>query len=144
MKGEYIMKKLIALVLAVLIFAGLCACGSGESVTFKSEHVCDVHGVYISPITEDEWGDSLNYAVIKKGGSITIDFKKFAGESPDYDVGVLDDTDMLYEFYEVPLAVGDTLTFSGVGSFGTLTVTGTDGAVKTYDGEGSKVETTTD
>lgn len=138
------MKKLIALILALLIFAGLCACGSGESITFTSNHICAVHGVYISSVTQDQWGDSLNYAVIKKGNSINIDFQKFAGDSAEYDIGVLDDTDMFYEFYEVPLAVGDTLTFNGVGMFGHLTVTGTDGTETTYDGQGSTVETTTD
>ena len=136
------MKKLIALLLAVLIFASLCACGSGESITFKSEHICDVHGVYISSVTEEEWGDPMNYSIIKKGSSININFKKFAGEGAEYDIGILDDTDMLYEFYEVPLAVGDTLSFSGVGMFGTLTVTGADGSVQTYKGEGTEVETT--
>lgn len=138
------MKKLLALALAVLLLAGLCACGPGESITFKSEHLCTIQAIYISPVSKDEWGDPLNYYVLKKDNSLNISFQKFAGDSAEYDVGVLDDTDMFYEFYEVPLAVGDTLSFSGVGMFGTLTVTGTDGAVQTYTGEGSEVETTTD
>lgn len=136
------MKKLFALALVTLLLVGLCACGSSEQITFTSDHLSPIHGIYISPVTEDSWGDPLNYYVLKKGSSLKIDFEKFAGDSATYDVGILDETDMLYEIFEVPLAVGDTLSFSGVGMFGTLTVTGADGTVNTYKGEGNTVDTT--
>lgn len=128
------MKKLIALLLAVLLFASLCACGSGESVTFKNDLSSSIHGVYISPTTDEEWTDRLNYAIIRAGGSITIDFEKFAGDTPYYDVGVVDENNMNYDVYEVPLAIGDTLALSAENDVAVLTVTSTDGSVKTYDG----------
>ncbi len=128
------MKKLIALLLAVLLFASLCACGSGESVTFKNDLSSAIHGVYISPSTDEEWTDRLNYAILRSGGSITIDFDKFAGETPYYDIGVVDENNMNYDIYEVPLAVGDTLALSAENDVAVLTVTGQDGTVNTYDG----------
>ena len=138
------MKRIITLVLALLLLAALCGCTPAESITFKNDHLCDIHGIYISPISEEEWTDSVNYTILKKDATLRISFKKFAADTDAYDVGVLDDTDMFYEFFEVPLAVGDALAFSGTGMFGTLTVTSADGSVETYEGYGSEVETTSD
>lgn len=137
------MKRIVTLVLALLLLAALCGCTPGESVTFKNDHICDVHGIYISPVSEEEWTDPVNLTIVKKNGTLRISFKKFAADTEAYDVGVLDDSDMFYEFFEVPLAVGDTLAFSGTGMFGKLTVTGSDGSVESYEGYGTEVETTT-
>lgn len=134
------MKKYFALILALLLLASLCACGSGESITFKNDNLIAVQGVYISSINQEEWGDPMNYSVIKKDASISISFDKFAGNGAEYDIGVLDDQDMLFEFYGVPLAVGDTVAFSAAGKFGTLTVTGSDGSVDTYKGQGEEAQ----
>ena len=135
------MKKIIVLALVALLLAGLCACDSGEKITFKNDHINSVHSIYVSTVNTDEWGEPLNYAIVKKGSSISISFDKFAANGAVYDIAVLEDSDMLYEFYEVPLAVGDTLAFSGAGMFGTLIVTGTDGSEETFQGNGEKVET---
>lgn len=128
------MKKLTVLLLTLALLATLCACGNRESVVFQNDLSTDIHGIYISPVSEEEWSDPLNYAVLKAGASITIDFQKFAGETPYYDVGTVDKNGMNYDVYDVPLAIGDKLALSAEGETVTLTVTGADGTVKSYDG----------
>ena len=128
------MKKFAALILALLLLASLCACGPSESVTFKNDLPTTIHSIYISPTTDEEWSDPLNYALLKSGSSISISFQKFAGDTAYYDVGVVDENAMNYDVYEVPLAIGDTLAMSAENDVAVLTVTGADGTVKTYDG----------
>lgn len=79
-----------------------------QKITFQNDHINAVHSIYISTVNTDEWGDPLNYAIVKIGSSVSISFEKFASNGAVYDIAVLEDSDMLYEFYEVPLAVGDT------------------------------------
>ena len=106
------MKKFAALILALLLLASLCACGPSESVTFKNDLPTTVHSIYISPTTDEEWADPLNYALLKSGSSISISFQKFAGDTAYYDIGVVDENAMNYDVYDVPLAIGDTLAIS--------------------------------
>ena len=145
------MKRIITLVLAVLLLSALCACASGAKITFKNEHLTTVHSIYITVTDAMDWGEPVNGYVVEKDKSTTIRFSKFSSEEAEndhteaveYDVAVLENSDILYTFYTVPLRDGDTLAFSGVGLFGTLKVTGADGSTETYKGEGEKVETTT-
>ncbi len=128
-------KRIAGILLAVLLLAALTACESKPSndVTFKNSLSSAIHSVYISPSTDEDWTDPLNYAVLSKGSSITIDFSKFAGNSPIYDIGVVDENAMNYDVYEIPLAIGDTLILSGDANGATLTVRGTDGKEASYE-----------
>ena len=130
------MKKLSAILLALALLAGLCACSSepAEDVTFKNDLTTVIHSLYISPSSEDEWKDPLNYAKLSVGSSIHIDFEKFASEGSTYDVGAVDENNLNYDIYDVPLAIGDTLALSANGETAILTITAADGTVTTYEG----------
>ena len=129
------MKKsfVLALVLAMLLL--LCACSSGpkEEVTFQNDLEVKLHSIYISPVTDEDWTEPLNYAALSSGSSIHIAFEKFAGDSAYYDIGVVDENGMNYDAYDVVLSIGDTLALSGSLDAATLTVTAADGSQKTYD-----------
>ena len=128
------MKKAFAILLAVLLLVSLCACGesNAEEIIFKNDLKSVLHGVHVSPANAEEWGDPLNYANLSVGSSIHIDFEKFAGDSPVYDIGLIDENGVNYDIYEVTLTIGDTLIISGDGESATLTVKGVDGSEKSY------------
>ncbi len=128
------MKKLALLLLALTLVLALCACGSGEDVVFRNDLDSKIHSVYISPISDEEWSDPLNYAILNVGSSIHIDFEKFSGDSAYYDVAAVDENNMNYDIYDVPLSIGDTLAMSADGETAILTVTSADGSTNTYEG----------
>ena len=129
------MKKFLLVFLALALLATLCACGKSDDVTFKNELGVTIHSIYISPVTEDQWPDPLNYARLNNGSQIHIDFEKFAAEGTTlYDVAAVDENNMNYDIFDVPLAVGDILALSANGETAILTVTGTNGSTKTYEG----------
>ena len=129
------MKKALAILLAVLLLVGLCACGADTpDITFKNDLKSVLHGVHISPESAEEWGDALNYAKLSVGSSIHIDFEKFAGESGVvYDIGLIDENSVNYDIYGVELAIDDELTISGDSESATLIVKSADGSTKSYD-----------
>ncbi len=130
------MKKLFAILLVLALAVGLCACGDSDSVKFRNDLDAEVKGVFVSPSSElEDWGESVNYAPIRSGSSVNIDFDRFAVEGETlYDVGAVDENELNYDIYEVPLQVGDTMALSVDGEAAILTVTDKDGAVKTYEG----------
>ena len=130
------MKKLSALLLALALLFTLCACSSkpAEDVAFTNNLSAVIHSLYISSSTEDEWSDPLNYAKLSVGSTIHIDFEKFAGEGVNYDIGAVDENNMNYDVYDVPLAIGDKLALSADGDTAILTITSADGTVTTYEG----------
>ena len=131
------MKKRIALLLAAVLLLALCACSSkpSEDVVFQNDLPTVVHSLYISPVTEEEWADPVNYARLSPGSSIHIDFERFAGDGAEYDIGVVDENNMNYDVYNVPLAIGDKLALSADGETAILTVTSADGSsTETYEG----------
>lgn len=129
------MKKTIAILLAVLLMVGLCACGesNAEDIAFKNDLDSELHGVHITDSSESEWGDPLNYAKLSAGSTIYIDFAKFAGESGLYDIGLIDGNSVNYDVYEVTLNIGDKVTISGNADGATLIVKSADGSEKSYD-----------
>lgn len=129
------MKKVLSILMILLLLVGLCACGNenAEDVSFKNDLKSVIHGVHISASSSDSWSDPLNYAQLSVGSTIHIDFEKFAGDSPVYDVGIIDENGVNYDIYEVTLTIGDALVLSGDENGATLTITGKDGSVKTYD-----------
>ena len=126
------MKKVLALLTAALLLLALCACELSESVSFKNELSTVIHSVYISPVEDENWTDPLNYAKLSVGSSIFIDTDRFVGSGTLYDVGVVDENNMNYDVYDVPLSAGDTLTLKGNANGATLTVKTQDGGETTY------------
>ena len=137
-------KRLIAIVTLIAVCAMtlglLTACGSSEPLTdvFYFQNDCgeQMDGFYVSSLSADTWGDALNYAAVSKGGQIHIDNSKLVdGVGATYDIGAIDHSAMNYEFYEVPVNDGDILAIGPAsGDTATLTVTGADGSVTTYEG----------
>lgn len=137
------MKKRIRILAFVLVMicvaATLCACGDDQNqdyVYFQNDTGVKVVGVYISSVTADTWGDPLNLATVSVGAKIHFDPAKALPDGPGttYDVGVLDEKDMVYEIYEVTLNLNDVISVRGDGEDAILTVTDAQGGVTEYYG----------
>ena len=132
------MKKLISILVAVLLLAALCACGSSEpdeEIAFRNDTGTPIDGFYISSSSNDEWGDSLNFAKVSAGSTIHIDAECLTdGPGAAYDIGAIDETGFGYDIYEVPLNIGDTIALSADGETAIVTVTGADGSTAEYTG----------
>ena len=135
------MKKAISvLLLAALALTLLCACGGEKTdvIYFQNDIGEKVPGFYVSSTEDQSWGDPLNLATVSVGGKITIDLDKLpSGSGVVYDIGAVDETGMLYEFYEIPITIGDTIAISsaGDGENAYLKITGTDGQITEYQEE---------
>ena len=87
--------KILAFILvAVCVTALLCACGDDKNqdyVYFQNDTGVKVSGFYISSVSAETWGDSLNLAAVSAGAKIHIDPAKALPEGPGvaYDIGVL-------------------------------------------------------
>ena len=129
--------RIFALAAAILLLAALCACDAKPSeLTFVNKTGVQLHSIYISSVEKDEWADPVNYAKLSDGSRIHFEFDKVDGDGPGmYDIGAVDADNLNYDFYEVPLAIGDTITMlPAEGEYGTLTVTSADGTVTEYEG----------
>ena len=127
------MKRLASILAALCLLLGLAACAGGDSVAFKNKLGTVIHSVYISPVEDEDWTDPLNYARLRVGSTIQIDFDRFRGTGTLYDFGAVDENGLNYDVYDIPLAAGDSLTLSGDRNGATLTVVSKDGAEKTYE-----------
>jgi len=131
------MKKILYILLAVMMLAALCACSSepAEEVTFRNDTDTAIDGFYISSVSNDEWGDSLNFSKVSPGGTIHLDADCLTdGPGAAYDIGAIDETGFGYDIYEVTLNIGDTIALARDGDAAILTVTGGDGSSTEYTG----------
>ena len=102
--------------MAVALAAVLCACGSGgvdpsEGVTFQNDLDARIEAVYITSTEVDTWGEPIDGSSLGAGKSVVFDGDVLPETVLDtYDVGVLDENDMVYEFYRVPIVEGNKLT----------------------------------
>lgn len=127
------MKRLIPVLLAVSLLLALCACGASHELSFANNLDTTIHNVYINPSDEADWADSISSSKISSGSSFEFDFEAI-GEGPGiYDIGVIDENAMNFDAYEVPLAVGDTITVDGTAEGASYIITHKDGSSTTYD-----------
>ena len=133
-------KRVVSMVFACLMLAAvLGGCGGGSSkdfdLHFKNDLDVEIHGVYVSPVEDDTWGDKLNLSVVKSGSTIGFDFTKIGEDAgPDtYDIGVIDENAINYDIGGVDLEGGDTITLSGDEEEAVITVTHADGKKDSYD-----------
>ncbi len=125
--------------LTVALAVVLCACGGGakpeDGVTFKNSTDFPLICVYISSTSEDAWGEHLNDSDIAPGKTAVVSGDALVdGGGVPYDIGALDDDDIVYEFYGVTVDTGYTLDISVVDGSPVLTVTDTSGGTQTYEG----------
>ena len=92
--------------------------------------------VYVSSMSNDEWGDKLNDSTISNGKTITLSNSTLVdGVGASYDIGTIDTNGLNYDFYEVPINDQDTLSVGPAnGDTVTLTVTSGSGQTTTYEG----------
>ena len=131
------MKKAAFTALAILLLLALCACDSTpDGLRFSNQSGAQIHAVYVSAVDRTEWADPINYAKISNGSSIYFDFDQADGDGPGlYDLGFVDGSALNYDFYDVELAIGDTITLlPAQGEEGRMTVTAADGTVTEYEG----------
>lgn len=128
------MKKLLVLFLALLTLAALCACSSGYEVIIRNDLDAVVYSVYISPSSDDQWGDPVNYTLIRPGAKARVDYEMLAAETAYYDFIAVDESELYYDVRDFSLHIGDTLALSVDGDMAILTVTGQDGKSRVYDG----------
>lgn len=122
-------------VFAVLAMAvALCACGGSkvdpaEGITVRNSVGAKLEGFYVSSTDEDTWGEHVNDSVIGSGSTVVLS-SDVLPDGPDttYDVAALDENDIVYEFYEVSISLGDTLEISEGAEAPVLTVTAADGS----------------
>jgi hypothetical protein len=135
------MKRLWTVLTAALILAGILAfagCSEGATTAFdlhfKNSLEDRVDNMYITAPDNESWGDPITSNVIDKGHTIGFDFRKFDGTSGNtYDIGLIDQNGMDYDFYEVVLTTGDTIEAVGNADAAKITVTHADGTKSEYD-----------
>ena len=131
-------KRRIVAVLAVCALMAFAACGNTTPTTdyvyFQNDTSNKMDGVYLTPSSNDQWGDKLNYSSVSAGGKIHMDVKCLTeGSGAEYDFGTIDENGLNFEIYNVKINAGDTLAVSGDSTKATITVTAIDGTVTSYD-----------
>lgn len=132
-------KKIAAILTATLCIGVLAGCGSSkkaDSYYFTNNTGATMQEVYVSSMSNDEWGDKLNDSTINNGKTITLSNSTLVdGVGASYDIGTIDTNGVNYDFYEVPINDQDTLSVGPAnGETVTLTVTSEGGQTTTYEG----------
>ena len=132
-------KKIAAILTATLCIGVLAGCGSSkkaDSFYFTNNTGATMNEVYVSSMSNDEWGDRLNESTIANGKTITLSNSVLVdGVGASYDIGTLDENQVNYDFYEVQINDQDTLSIGPAnGEVATLTVTSEGGQTTTYEG----------
>ena len=128
------MKKLLVVILALLTLAALAGCSSGREIIIRNDLDVVVYSVYISPSSDEQWGDPVNYTLIRPGAKLRVDYETLATDTAYYDFIAVDENELYYDVRDFSLRVGDTLAISVDGDTALLTVTREDGKSSTYDG----------
>ena len=138
--------RFLGLFSTLALALALCACGGGvkpeEGITFKNDLDADIQAIYITSTEVDVWGEPVHDEAIGAKKSVVLEASVLPADVTDfsYDVAVLDENNTLYEFYLVPIEVGNTLTvFVGTES-PCLVVTDQYGNDTAIDGESFTVE----
>ena len=132
--------RFLGILVAAVMAVTLVACGGGsadpaEGVTIQNDLDVELEAFFISSTNSETWGESAIDSSIDAGSSTVIDDEALVeGNDVEYDVGALDDEDMVYEFYAVKVGVGYTMAISAGDSAPILTVTDASGATSTYEG----------
>ena len=135
---------------ALFLLTAVAACDAASSgsdepsadyVYFQNDTGCKVYAFYISTTDADSWGEKLNWGdYVGVGSKIHIDAAKLVNGPGVYDVGAVDETDLVYEVYEVELAPGDTISLSASGEDVTCLITHLDGSQSEWVGYASYLD----
>ena len=132
------MRRKLMILMAVMISVVLIGCKSKDNadyIIFHNRLDAVVHGGHISSVDLESWGDPLNKEKVARNSQIIIDFQKLPNGAGAYDIGVIDENGMNYDFYGVFLERGDTITLISDEDQVTATVTSQDESRRTYIGE---------
>lgn len=133
------MKKALAVFLALCMVLAMSACSKEEdnsnSIIFKNETGATIDSFYISPETDEEWGEALNSDKIAAGDVLKSDAATvIKSDVTMYDIGAIDENGLNYDVYQVPLVAGDTIVLSVDGEEAVATVTSISGSSEEYRG----------
>lgn len=138
--------RFLSIVATLAIAVALGACGGGvkpeEGLTFKNDLDADIQCIYITSTEVDAWGEPIEGSELASGKSVVFGAEVLPEEVTDYtyDVAVLDENNVIYEFYRVPIEVGNSLrVFVGTDS-PTLVVTDAYGEDTGIDGESYSID----
>ena len=134
------MKKIVSLFLAAVLLLMMTGCTPKPSVKFTNNLDKTVDNMYITPHTDDEWGESLLITTVEPGHTISLTMEKFSPENAPgvFDIGVICHNAMNYDVSGVYLEEGYEIEMSSTGNTASdtviLKVTDRDGNVTTYEG----------
>ena len=108
-------KKLICLLLALAVCLSLTACGgkAEKGVTITNNVGYTLKEIYISTNDSSDWGDNLVPGTLADGASMTLKLsERFGGTEAVLDIRALDEDGDAYEFFELSLKDGDSVTLN--------------------------------
>ena len=96
----------------VVVFAQ-SALADPRDFTLRNNSAVDIASVYVAPSANDDWGDDvMGSDILPAGQSVDINFRKFDGQTCQYDIKVLGTGGQEGYLYKVDLCSIDTVTFS--------------------------------
>ena len=106
------MKKVLSILLIGIMLLSLTACGGEKGVRIVNDLGYDLLEVSFTPSSHDFWGDDLLPSAAEDG-SITVMLSGYeAEEGETFDLRAVDVDEYVYEFYDMAISDGDTITMS--------------------------------
>ena len=132
---------LAAIILTIFLLFTACSGTMGKTgLVFRNNTGTTIDNVYLSPITEEEWGKALTIYRLKDGTTAHISFSATGGASGDvFDFGAISSEGRCFDVYNLELKDGDTFELGpetlidGLAAT-TMIVTHADGTTDTYLG----------
>ena len=96
----------------VVVFAQ-SALADPRDFTLNNSSAVDIASVYVAPSASNDWGDDImGTGVLPAGRAVDVSFRKFDGQTCQYDIKVLGTGGQEGYLYKVDLCSVSNVTFS--------------------------------